>query len=418
MVRNVPGAVAVLWLSPVLAWSAAIGPMQPLGTPAGPGSGEGRLTAGPGQTVGMSWLEPRSTGGHRLLWALWQGRKWSKPLTIAEGDSFFVNWADFPSLRWLGGDRWVAHWLWRTGGATYGYDVRLSFSEDGGRTWGPPIVPHRDGTETEHGFATVIPDSGRARAFWLDGRRFAGRDENEHPGPDMTLRTALIGPDGSIRNEAELDGRTCDCCATTAVRTTDGVLVAYRDRSDQEVRDVALLRADKEGWTAPETLHADKWKIAGCPVNGPAADAAGNQVAIAWFTAAADTPRVHAAWSLDGGRHFAEPSRMDLGNPLGRVGIVILADGSAVVVWLEVDEKQAKIIGRRLARSGEVGPAIPLVATSSARASGFPQIVRAGNDLLLAWTESARSSQVHTARMPAAAFLKPAGRAALVAPGN
>ncbi len=407
MVRSVILAFAALLLSPLGAWSAPVAQVRPITTPAGPGSGEARLTPGPGRSVAMSWLESRPSGGHRLRWALWRDRTWSKPTTIAEGDSFFVNWADFPSIRWLGGDRWVAHWLWRTGGETYGYDVRLSFSEDGGRTWRSPVIPHRDGTETEHGFATVIPDSGRARAFWLDGRGFAGHSEHDQPGPNMTLRTALVGADGSIQDEAELDGRTCDCCATTAIRTTDGYVVAYRDRSDQEVRDIALVRADKNGWTKPERLHADQWKIAGCPVNGPAADAVGDRVAIAWFTVAADSPRVYSAWSIDGGRHFSAPTRMDLGNPSGRVAVSILPDGDAVVVWLEADEKRATILGRRIDSTGAVGRAISLTGTSSARSSGFPQAIAVGDDILIAWTDAGDVSRVLTARVPGKDFRPP-----------
>lgn len=407
MIRSVLLAFVALWLSPVACWSAPVAQVWPVTTPAGPSSGEVRLTLGPGRSVAMSWLERRPSGGHRLRWALWGGRGWSKPTTIAEGDSFFVNWADFPSIRWLGGDRWVAHWLWRTGGESHGHDVRLGFSEDGGRTWRSPIIPHRDRTETEHGFATVIPDSGRARVFWLDGRGFAGHDEREQPGPNMTLRTALVGADGSIRDEVELDSRTCDCCATTAVRTTEGYLVAYRDRSDQEVRDIALVRADKDGWATPERLHTDEWKIAGCPVNGPAADAVGDRVAIAWFTAAADSPRVYSAWSVDGGRHFSAPTRLDLGNPSGRVGISILPDGGAVVVWLEADDKRATIRGRRIDSSGGIGRAVLLAATTSARASGFPQVIAVGDDVLIAWTEAGTVSRVHTARVPIKDFAPP-----------
>src|SRR2546428_9255043 len=86
---------------PVRATAATIGPIEPLTSPAGSGAGEPSLAVGPGRTLAMSWLEPRPSGGHRLRWAL-RDRQWSRPVTIAEGGSFFVNWADFPSLRWLG----------------------------------------------------------------------------------------------------------------------------------------------------------------------------------------------------------------------------------------------------------------------------------------------------------------------------
>ena len=389
--------LAVAMVFPVEATAATIGPIEPLTSPAPAGAGEPRLTVGPGRALAMSWLEPRPSGGHRLRWAL-RKREWSRPVTIAEGDSFFVNWADFPSVRWLGGNRWAAHWLWRIGDDTYAYQVRISFSEDGGRTWQKPIVPHRDGTATEHGFVTLVPEQGGVRAFWLDGRNFVGHREDENPGPEMTLRTARVTPDGAMRDESELDGRACDCCPTAAAATSDGVLVAYRDRSSHEIRDIALVRHERDGWSSPVPLHADAWTIAGCPVNGPALDSDRDRVAIAWFTAAADTPRVLAAWSSDGGRRFSAPIRVDDGNPLGRSGITLLPDGGALVTWLESGKDQARILGRLLGAGGDRSASFTIARTSTARASGFPQIIRVGNRVFFAWTEAGAPSQVRLAQ--------------------
>lgn len=373
--------------------------LRALSTPTPRGSAEPRLSEGPGGTLAMSWLEPRPGRGHRLRWSHWTGRQWTRPTTIAEGDSFFVNWADFPSVQWLEGRRWVSHWLWRNGGDTYAYEVRLSFSEDGGKTWGKPVVPHRDGTQTEHGFVTVVSEAGRARVLWLDGRQFVGHDAHGAPGPDMTLRTALVDADGGLEDETELDGRTCDCCATAAGIGDAGVIVAYRDRSVDEVRDIALVRRTGSGWSGPASLHADGWTIAGCPVNGPALDADGRQVAIAWFTAAAETSRVLAAYSSDGGATFQAPVRIDTGSPLGRVGVALLPGGGAFITWIEAGESQVRILGRRMSALGKLGAPTTIARTSAARASGFPQLVRAGGDLYFAWTEAGRASRIRAARM-------------------
>ena len=58
----------------------------------------------------------------------------------------------------------------------------------------------------------------------------------------MTLRAAFIDKKGNKINEWELDGRVCDCCQTTAAITNDGPVVVYRDRSDDEVRDMSIVR--------------------------------------------------------------------------------------------------------------------------------------------------------------------------------
>jgi hypothetical protein len=68
------------------------------------------------------------------------------------------------------------------------------------------------------------------------------------------------------------------------------------------------------------TLHADGWKIDYCPVNGPAAGAIGDTVAVAWFTGAQDTSRVRVAFSTDAGATFSAPVRADDGLPAGARG--------------------------------------------------------------------------------------------------
>jgi hypothetical protein len=373
--------------------------LQSLPMPTRPGSAEPRFAPGPDGTLALSWLEPRTGSGHRLRWSHWTGRQWTKPTTIAEGDSFFVNWADFPSIRWLEGRRWVAHWLWRNGGDTYAYEVRLSFSEDGGKTWGKPVVPHRDGTQTEHGFVTLLSEAGSARVVWLDGRNFEGRDEHSGPGPEMTVRTALVASDGEIRQEAELDDRACDCCATAAVSTGSGMVVAYRDRSADEIRDISVVRLREGGWSRPASVHADGWMIAGCPVNGPALDAAGQDVGITWYTAASESARVLTTWSSDGGQTFAPPVRVDEGAPLGRVGMALMTDKSAFVTWLEGGAKDTRVLGRRVTPTGERGKVLTVARTSAARASGFPQVARVGTDLFFAWTETGQVSRIRGARL-------------------
>lgn len=373
---------------------------RPLVSPAQAGSREPSLTAMPDGRFAMSWLEPADGARMALRFAAYDGAKWSAPTTIAAGDSFFVNWADVPSVRALGGDRFAAHWLWRSGKGTYAYDVRVSQSEDGGRTWSTAVTPHRDGTASEHGFVSLVPDSGGALAVWLDGRKTEGHDESAPgPMPDMTLRAASITHDRQLRGEVELDARTCDCCPTTAVITDRGVLVAYRDRDPEEVRDIYVTRREAGVWTAPHAVHADNWHIAGCPVSGPSLAASHSHVAIAWYTAAADSPRVYVAFSEDAGVQFGSPLRIDEGNALGRVSVTLLADGSALATWLEASGKEAFVRARRIPLAGPPDAAITVARTSAARASGCPRVARSGRTILFAWTEAGTTPQVRLATL-------------------
>ena len=326
---------------------------------------------------------------------------WSAPRTIAEGGDWFVNWADFPSMLALADGTLAANWLSKSGAGTYAYDVKISLSTDGGKTWSKPVTPHRDKTQTEHGFVSMFASPGRrVGAVWLDGRNFKSK-EGTHghgaPTDEMTLRYTTISADGKLSEEVLLDGRVCECCQTSAAQTSEGVVVVYRDRSEKEIRDISIVRFAGGRWTAPETVHNDGWEIQGCPVNGPSVAADGRRVAVAWFTAAKDIPRVKVAFSEDAGASFSEPIQVDDGSPLGRVETLMLADGSAFVTWLERAEKGAEVRARRIRPDGAREKSIIVAESSAARSSGFPQMARSGNEIIFAWTEPGAVSRVQTA---------------------
>jgi hypothetical protein len=380
----------------------AIPAPRALPAPAAAPSGEPNLFTARDGRVLLNWTEV-AAGGHALRFAAWDGTSWTEPRTIATGDDWFVNWADFPSLIELPDGSLAAHWLTRSGAGRYAYDVTISRSFDGGATWTEPLVPHDDGTPTEHGFVALFAHDGALGVIWLDGRNFAGVDSIDGGGhgghADMTLRFAVIDADGSVRDEAVLDERTCECCQTTAAVTSDGPIIAYRGRTADEIRDINVIRLENGRWTTPARVHADDWEIHGCPVNGPFAVADGRRVAIAWFTAAHDVAAVNVAFSADAGRTFGEPVRVDDGDPLGRVGAVMLDDGSVLVSWLERTSDEAEVRVRHVTAAGRSSSATTVAPTAAARASGFPRMARSGDRVVFAWTVPGADRQVHAAEV-------------------
>jgi hypothetical protein len=370
-------------------------------SPAGAGSAEPNLTVAPDGRILFSWIEP--SGKTSLLKFSSLGtNQWSAPQTIAQGDNWFVNWADFPSMIALPDGSLAAHWLAKSGQGTYAYNVNIAFSRDSGKTWSKPVVPHQDGTQSEHGFVSLLPaPSGGLAAIWLDGRKMksGGHDTHGEAAGDMTLMYTTIGADGKLGKEMPIDGRVCECCQTSAVRTPDGIAVVYRDRSAQEVRDIAIARFSKGAWSQPENLSKDGWQINGCPVNGPSISANGSNVAAAWFNAPNESPLVKVALSKDGARTFGTAVRVDDGNPVGRVDVLALPSGAALVSWIEKTDKGAQVRLRRINPDGNRQPSIIVSDTSTARSSGFPQMAISGNRVVVAWTDTANGGKVKTAMM-------------------
>ncbi|MDX1582868.1 MAG: sialidase family protein [Thermoanaerobaculia bacterium] len=375
-------------------------PVTEIASPAAPGSGEPFLASGSDGSVLMSWLEPAGEAW-ALRFARYAGAEWSEAVTIEERTDFFVNWADFPSIVETPKGNLVAHWLQKSGDAPYAYDVKLAFSSDGGETWSESATLHDDEVITEHGFVSLVPEGGgedTVAAIWLDGRKMTGEGHGDGSGA-MTLRFARIHPDGSITDRSELDDRVCECCQTSMVQS-DGRLVAiYRDRSENEIRDIGIVREQPDGWSEPEIVHADGWEIAACPVNGPQIDAAGENVVIAWYTAASEEDRVHAAFSTDGGTTFGERIRIDAGEALGRVDTVLLDDGRAIVVWLASAGGEGRILARSVDREGRLSSVKTLGRSASSRASGFPRMTVADRHVLVAWTEPGERARVRVVKI-------------------
>ena len=388
-----------------LACSPADAPQLPLeaitaiDAPAGPQSGEPYLAVDASGRVHLSWLERNADSTVALRLSVRTDGQWSTPVTVTSRSDLFVNWADFPSVFVAPAGRIVLHWLQRRpGGKKYSYDAMTRQSADGGDTWSEPRLLHDDNVAAEHGFVSFFATDGDSvEAVWLDGRATGGGGHEGHRG-SMQLGNSRIGPDGGVAASVIIDDRICDCCQTAAATTSRGPVVVYRDRSPDEIRDIAVLRRVDGKWTQPARVHADDWHIEGCPVNGPSIVADGEKVAVAWFTGARDTARVNVAFSSDAGATFGAPVRVDDGNPAGRVDVEFDRAGSALVTWLErTGDDGAEVRIRAVAPDGARSSAMVVANSAAARATGFPRMVRSGDELLFAWTQPGDSARVRMA---------------------
>jgi len=200
-----------------------------------------------------------------------------------------------------------------------------------------------------------------------------------------------------------LDDRTCDCCQTDAAALGDTILVAYRDRSADEVRDIYTVRRDADGWHAPTRVFEDHWVIPGCPVNGPAIAAQGQQAAIAWFSMGSGSPEVKIAFTEDQGVSYGAPILIERATggaaTLGRVDAEWVDPESVLVSWLTAVGDKGEIRYRTVDRDGALGPVNLLSVTAPTRSSGFPRMVRTSDGLLVAWTLPGEPSQIQLAEL-------------------
>jgi len=396
----------LFWLL-VAVWIAActpvdkphIGTVVMLPSPAHGGVDGPRLVEGADRELTLSWMESRESGTD-LKFASFHEGGFEVANTVVTEPRMFVNWADLPSVMRVRDDHWIAHWLRYSADLTYSYDVVVSQSFDGGNSWGDPVSAHSDGTPTEHGFVSMHANNEGVALLWLDGRDTANPPGEHILDTSMTLRSAVITTDGERISEQLVDDSVCDCCQTDVAIASTGPIAVYRDRSADEIRDIYITRYIDDHWEPGIPLHADDWKIAGCPVNGPAIVARDEHVAVAWFTAANNKPTMRVVISEDAGTTFGEPIEVASGRITGHAGLALMDDDSLAVSWVSRNKSGSNSINlRRHGTDGKLGPVHVVGETNQLRV--FPQIAYRDNHLILVWTdESDDQRQLRVARVP------------------
>ncbi len=365
-----------LFLLPALAVSQTL-KVEPAANPTGPGSSQVNWSLTQDGNALLSWVE-----SDELRYSIRKGAQWSAPRTIAAHRHFFHHPAELPEVITLPGGSFLAHWIEAPKTESEAEFIYVSASRDGIK-WTTPVMAHHDHSDVEHGLASMAANSDKdASIFWLQS--LAGPDK-----PTSLMRT-VVGADGNEMKEETLAADVCECCPTAVARTTRGLLVAYRAHTKDDIRDIAVTRLESGRWTSPKIVYPDKWQVDACPVNAASVAANGDKVAISWYTASGDKPRVELALSMDSGATFSKAAVISTGPSYGYTSIAIDDAGGAYVSWLERGGDGARVLARHVSADGTAGP-VTQVAAGTRKNLGYPRIVRFGNETWVAWNTDSKA---------------------------
>jgi hypothetical protein len=367
---------AILFLLPVLAVSQTL-KVEPAANPSGPGSSQVNWSVTQDGSPLLIWVE-----SDELRYAVRKAGQWSTPRTIAAHRHFFHHPAELPEVVALPGGSFLAHWIEAPKTESEAEFIYVSASRDGIK-WTTPVMAHHDKSDVEHGLASMAANGDKdASLFWLQSLN--GPDK-----PTSLMRT-VVGADGNEVKEETLAADVCECCPTAVARTARGLLVAYRAHTKDDIRDIAVTRLESGRWTSPKIVYPDKWQVDACPVNAASVAASGEKVAISWYTASGDKPRVELALSMDSGATFSKAAVISTAQAYGYTSIAIDDAGGAYVSWLEHAGDGARVLARHVSADGTAGP-VTQVATGTRKNLGYPRIVRTGNETWIAWNTDSKA---------------------------
>ena len=364
--------------------------------PFGEGSRYPHLTNTESGGLLVSWFEPVDSTTFGLFWSEFSNENWSEKILIYSSKKFFINWADFPSIFELNENTIVVHWPEMSAEGTYDYDVRMVYSNDRGKTWSDPVIPHRDGKHAEHGFVSFYKNENHElELVWLDGREMAG-GHGHGSGGNMNLYASTFDSDFIQGDDISIDGMVCECCPTSAVQCGNVSIVAYRDRNEAEVRNINILRRVNGEWSEPYAVNDDNWIISGCPVNGPKLAEKDEKLAIAWFSAPDGDSQINVAFSNDLGKTFSNSIRVDGGKPQGRVDLQWIDEKTIIATWLEANEENSSIVYRKIGTDGSKSEMNTIETLGGGRGIGYPQMEIVGNHILFLWTNPIEKTHIQS----------------------
>ena len=350
-----------------------------------PGSMSPHLSTSKSNITILNWLEPIDDG-HRVRFSKYDS-VWTTPSSVSKGNDWFINWADFPSVINFNKNEYAAHWLKKSGKSTYAYDAYISISKDEGKSWSQPIKAHDDKTQTEHGFLSFYEYENKLGFIYLDGRKMANEANHDKSHSSMSLRSGSIDENLTLINTQNIDGLVCECCQTDITMTDKGPIGVYRDRSEEETRDIFLTKLEDGVWSKGKPLHLDNWKINGCPVNGPVITGNKNEITVAWYTRAGGKSNIKIAKSSDYGETFGDPILLGTNETVGHLGMTDDAMGNTWLLWQKTAKKGSieLILSRIESETNKIMHKVIEEAGKTPRFS-FPQITRNNHQIILAYS--------------------------------
>lgn len=312
----------------------------------------------------LSWQQVSGKAA-QLNYTRLNGDQFDRPRTVVSGENWFVNYADYASVSDLGNGHWMASWLVKSKHGLPAYYFKIAQSFDYGRHWSAATTPFSAEPDGQQGFVCAISVDDGVLLSWI-----GANDEN------YAHYSSRLDRYGNWSPITMIDEDNCSCCHPDMAKIGGKTAVVYRDRTSQNVRDIAISFEENGQWSEPRIVATDSWQINGCPVNGPALVSLGEAYAVAWFSAPKGESKVQLKAVTTDGRSLV--FLLDGEESIGYVDAVGIDTESVLVAWLSggknlqlnlqhVDLRELRLGVKRILPLPDVRPGFPSLAVNSDR---------------------------------------------------
>lgn len=317
-----------------------------------------------------------------------EGKTWSVPVPVnQEPEAIAADGESRPKIVFTANGVMLVLWA-KPLPRLYTGEIRLARSEDGGRSFSPPITVHQDRSEITHRFESVgISKNGRITVAWIDKRDQEAAKAGKQPYRGAAIYAAISDDGGvSFKPEVKIADHACECCRTAVAHDADGTpLIFWRHVYAPNERDHALARLRPDG--QPESVKRatfDRWKVDGCPHHGPSlvVDAKGVRHAV-WFNQKEGSGPVHYGRLVDHAKELQVEGQLTIGGPRAAHADLGSAGDKLGIVWKEFDGERTQLQAMLSTDGGKTFRTLPLEATDGA--SDQPRVIRRGEALFAFW---------------------------------
>jgi BNR repeat-like domain len=265
-------------------------------------------------------------------------------------------------------------------------ELRLSRSTDGGTSFLPSVLINDDGLAIVHSFDSLrIGHEAALHVAWIDAR-----EGKKNPGTYVS-RSDDHGK--TFSKNTKIDDETCVCCRTAVAVAPDGTVYTAWRKIFGEIKETVVARSVDGGATfsAPVIVGHDRWAYPSCP-HRPASlgvDRAG-RLYVAWYTEGEDeTPAVYVAYSDDRGHTFSQKRMLNAskGTFPDHPQLAVDSAGRVVALWEELSPVRREVV---MSYSLDGGRTFSPPKKLNEKKGESPSLAaNAAGQIVLAWKEHA-----------------------------